>query len=340
MIKKKLKIVKGKLSKILYVFFIKIASKNPFASSLYYLFISKEFYNEHYVMINGIRKNLMHKNNIGNFRRNIHRLEKGLITKPPKPVFAQDYIINTVEVLHDLYNSDIDKNTINWAIGTLTEYFNIAPFTEINLKAKKIFQSFSIKERQNMPKTFHVNNRINSQVTYTDFLALNKQRRSIRYFENISVPRELIEKAVVAALEAPSACNRQPFTFRVVDDPIMLSKVLQLPLGAKTFSNHIKMMVFVVGDQSNYFSERDKHLIYIDSSLVTMNFILALETLKLSSCIINWADIQESNSRLKEILALEDWEQCVLSIAVGYAALDCGIASSIKKNAQTIIKYN
>lgn len=340
MIRKILKIVKEKLFKVLYVFFIKTASKSPFASSLYYLFISRKFHNEHYVMLNGIRKNLMDKSNIGNFRRNIHRLEKGLITRPPKPVFAQDYIINTVEVLHELYNSDIDRNTINWAVGILTEYFSISPFTEINQKAKKIFQSLGIKGTQNMPKTFHANNRINSQVTYTDFLALNKQRRSIRYFENISVPRELIEKAVIAALEAPSACNRQPFTFRVVDDPILLSKVLQLPLGAKTFSDQIKMMIFVIGDQSNYFSERDKHLIYIDSSLVTMNFILALETLKLSSCIINWADIQKSNSKLKEILTLEDWEQCVLSIAVGYAASDCGVASSLKKNVQTVIKYN
>ena len=45
------------------------------------------------------------------------------------------------------------------------------------------------------------------------------KRRSVRFFSNDPVPRELIETAIKTASTAPSGAHKQPWTFVVTDDP-------------------------------------------------------------------------------------------------------------------------
>ena len=52
-----------------------------------------------------------------------------------------------------------------------------------------------------------------------DFLALAKSRRSVRQYRNEKIPRDQIEKIIEAGTWAPSAMNRQPIKFFVLEDP-------------------------------------------------------------------------------------------------------------------------
>ena len=52
------------------------------------------------------------------------------------------------------------------------------------------------------------------------------------------------------------------------------------------------MIIVIVGELDAYEYDRDRHLIYIDGSLAAMTFMLALETLGLSSCPINWSGVE------------------------------------------------
>ena len=45
------------------------------------------------------------------------------------------------------------------------------------------------------------------------------QRRSVRHFSTRSVPRELVEAAIMAASTAPSGAHMQPWTFVLIGDP-------------------------------------------------------------------------------------------------------------------------
>ena len=53
---------------------------------------------------------------------------------------------------------------------------------------------------------------------YNDFLELVKKRRSFRRFTSDPVPKEIVEKVLEAARNAPSAGNSQPWEFVVVRD--------------------------------------------------------------------------------------------------------------------------
>lgn len=317
-----------------------LLSTNKFLTALYYLFNTNGFINEQFSVFSGIMKNRNDSKNIGNFRRNIHRIEKGLITQPSKPVFAENYIFNTVLTYHNLLNSNCDSKTLIWATGILKQYFETVEKTSVILKAFEKYQKTQCFDNEILPRTYSAITRVKSKISIDDFIQLNKQRRSIRYYQKKQVPRDLVDIAINVALQSPSACNRQPFSFRIIDDNELIKTAVKIPKGATTFSDNIPMIIFIIGDLSNYFDEIDKHIIYIDGALAAMNFILALEIQGISSCIINWSDISKNNKILKEFLKLEQWEQCVMSISIGYSLPEGGIPSSIKKDAKTITKYN
>ena len=50
-------------------------------------------------------------------------------------------------------------------------------------------------------------------------------RRSVRDFSDKPVPREVIENMVMAASTAPSGANKQPWTFCIVSNPEMKTKI-------------------------------------------------------------------------------------------------------------------
>ena len=62
---------------------------------------------------------------------------------------------------------------------------------------------------------------------YDDFLELVKNRRSFRRFKPDPVPKDIIEKVLEAARNAPSAGNSQPWEFVVVQDAAMKKDITQ-----------------------------------------------------------------------------------------------------------------
>jgi hypothetical protein len=65
-------------------------------------------------------------------------------------------------------------------------------------------------------------------VKYDALLELLHRRRSVRWFLPEPVPRDFIDRAVEAASLSPSACNRQPYQFRIFDDPQLVEAVADM----------------------------------------------------------------------------------------------------------------
>ena len=95
----------------------------------------------------------------------------------------------------------------------------------------------------------------------------------------------------------------------------------------------------VVGDLSAYPYERDRHLIYVDASLASMQLMLALETLGLSSCPINWPDIEVMERGMAEVLDLSFHERPIMLISVGYPDPRGNIPFSQKKSSDSMIRW-
>jgi nitroreductase len=177
-----------------------------------------------------------------------------------------------------------------------------------------------------------------SGVSFDEFLALCRQRRSVRWFLPEPVPRELVENAAAAAAQAPSACNRQPFLFRYFDEPGEATRIASIAMGTAGFADNFPALVVVLGDMSCYPFEQDRHVIYIDGALAAMQFMLALETLGLASCPINWPDIEPFERQMDAALELPVHIRPVMLIALGYPDPDGGVPRSVKRPVQALLR--
>jgi len=345
-----LKTVNKKIKEITYFIneqILSFVSISPLLSSLYYAFISPQFRREHHAVIKGklaYNKSLKSSNNnYYQLRRNIHRLEKGLIMRPRRNIFALDYIEETVDNYSKLVTNNTnpsDNQDLNWAHDVLNEYFKVVGSHPIIEKSKTIFSGIQPlnQEFNRIPYLRDSHNSLS--INYEQFLELCYRRRSVRWYEQKPVPRELIDKAIIAASLSPSACNRQPFEFRVFDDPEQVKIIGKLPWGTKGFNDNFPTIVVVIGKLRAYFSERDRHIIYIDASLASMSFMFALETLGISSCPINWPDIENSEKKMSKLLKLESDERPIMLISLGYPDSQGLIPYSQKKHLSDIRRYN
>ncbi len=75
------------------------------------------------------------------------------------------------------------------------------------------------------------------------FHEMMDQRRSVRFFSDQPVPRDLIERAILTAGTAPSGAHRQPWRFVVVDDPALKHQIRVAAEEEEYESYHGRMAV-------------------------------------------------------------------------------------------------
>lgn len=357
------------------VWTLRVASGSPFLATLYYAFTSRAFWREHQAVLYGRLRheedNLSSGRSLYRLRRNVHRLEKGLIMRPRRAAFATEYIEETVLALAARVGGNgaggahgangaagpdggavlgaclppafpDDPDEVRWARDVLDSYFEAAGGHPAIERARARFAQLPAGPPAEGPRVAPYRRDLSQPppVAYDDLLRLAVRRRSVRWFQPRAVPRELIDGAVRVAALSPSACNRQPFEFRVFDDPELARQVASLPMGTRGFEHNFPVVVAVVGRLRAYFDEKDRHVIYIDGGLASMSFVLALETMGLASCCINWPDIDEPERAMSRLLRLEHDERVIMLIAVGWPDPEALVPASGKKALDVVRRYN
>lgn len=331
---------------------VRICSSTNMLSGIYYLFFSGKFDREHRAVLKGRLAYRESLREIGRtcalLRRNVHRLEKGLIMRPRRATFAEGYINETVEIyLKAARSRELSTDEQKWARDVIEEYFSVVEDTPVIAKARDIFNRFRALGEDETDtggecnvfdcyKPYPYKEIEQSAVTYDQLAMLFRQRRSVRWYQDKSIPSDLIQKAIDIASLAPSACNRQPYEFIVCSDKSRAVEIAKCAGGTVGFAENLQSIIVVTGNLSFFPYERDRHLIYIDASLATMQLMLALESLGLSTCPINWPDVNQSENRMKRIIELPHYLRVVLLLAVGYADMSGGVAYSQKKSADIL----
>jgi nitroreductase len=322
-----------------------VFSSTRLMCSIYYLLFNPSFRREQFAVLQGRRTYVMStkhaKDSSALLRRNIHRLEKGIVMQPRRKVFGLKFIHETIDCYKKcIVNREICDDELKWAHSVIENYMDVVDLNNKTIheafnKFKSIDSSRISNETSFIP--YESSRRAISTITDSELLNLFKQRRSTRWYEDKQVPYEKLVQAVNMASYAPSACNRQPFKFYIINDPTLARETAAIAMGTAGFSNNIQSLVVILGDLSYYPAERDRHVIYIDGSLAAMQLMLALEVLGLSTCPINWPDIEKLEKKLEKKLKLPTYLRPILLLSVGYAKSDGMIPYSQKKNAEVLI---
>jgi len=313
-----------------------------------YFYIRGSFYHEQRAILQGqsryLREEARRGDPVHKLIRDTHRIEKGLSMKNRREVFAEGYIEELVDIVQIawLEGSSISDEQLHWATDVLTRYFEVVEHTQTIERAYDQFTELLETVEYTPDSRVPIERREleRDPVEFESLLDLARQRSSTRWFEQEQVPHELLDQAISVAAQSPSACNRQSYEFRVYDDPEILEKLRELPIGVRGYAENIPCLVVLVGKQRAYFHDRDKHTVYIDASLAAMSFELAIETLGLASCSINWPAIRRREKQLEELLSLDPDEEAILFIAVGYPDEEGMVPYSEKKPLDIIRSYN
>lgn len=175
-------------------------------------------------------------------------------------------------------------------------------------------------------------------MTYKELLL---KRQSDRKYEERAVENDKLEACLEAARLSPSACNSQPWTFVVVNEPEVLQQMRKATadMALNRFIHQVPVIVAVVLEKANFTSSigsviKDKEYTLLDLGIAANNFCMQATELGLGTCMIGWFD----EKKVKQILNVPTAKRVPLLIAVGYSA--AATRKKIRKPIDKIRRYN
>ena len=144
-----------------------------------------------------------------------------------------------------------------------------------------------------------------------EFLEIIKGRRSIRKYLPREIEKEKITTILEAAQWAPSASNKQPWHFIVVQDPSNRARLGQLHSHGR-FMKESPVVIVVLGIP-------DAHPKYYlcDPHQAVQNILLAAYSLGLGSC---WMGVRGASFEddIKKLLNVPESYTIICTISIGY----------------------
>ena len=161
-----------------------------------------------------------------------------------------------------------------------------------------------------------------------DVLQAISNRRSHRSYKKEQIPEEMLSAVLKAGLEAPSAVNRQPWHFSVVQDQELLQEIHDEAAkvmgkgGSPRFANPDFQMFYHAPTVVFLFGEKDFSWTQVDCGIAVENMALAAEGLGMGSVILGLpkpAFLGQKADQLRARLACPEGYDFVIALALGYA---------------------
>ena len=158
-----------------------------------------------------------------------------------------------------------------------------------------------------------INNLCNSK-SNNDIYNILETRRSIRYFNQNTVSNELLNKIVNTARFAPSAMNKQPWEFIIVNKKELVKQIFKnISLLAGSYPNENQSAPVYIVVLGNKFASKTYD---VDCAFATSNILNAAWAEGLGSCVIGSVD----KNAVKQLLNIPNSMEICWLIQIGYPA--------------------
>ena len=141
------------------------------------------------------------------------------------------------------------------------------------------------------------------------------KRRSVRKFTEETVPQEMIEELLIAAMSGPSACNKRPWAFYVVTNPEKLEELK----GASRFTKmSAKLAIIVCGDLEKALPMEMANYWIQDCSAAIENILLRVTDLGLGAVWCGLHPQKKAEENVKEMLSIKETQIPMGLIFIGH----------------------
>lgn len=141
-------------------------------------------------------------------------------------------------------------------------------------------------------------------------------RRSIRKYTKQAVSESLVKEILTAAMSAPSANNKQPWQFVVMNQREVLDKVPEFHPHASMIKE-APLAILVCGDLTR---QEHKGYLVLDCTAATENLLLAVHAKGLGGVWLGIYPREERMNGIKKLLALPDDIMPIALLVIGYPA--------------------
>lgn len=178
----------------------------------------------------------------------------------------------------------------------------------------------------------------------SDFLALARTRQSVRGYSSRPVEQHKIENCLEAARLAPSACNAQPWTFVIVNQPGLIHQLADLTADRWLPLNHwtkqAPIHAVIVVERPNLTSRlgaalKNRDFAWMDTAIAAEHFCLQAAAEGLGTCMLGWF----KEEKVKALLQIPSTRRVGLIITLGYPSSDV-IRTKIRKEMTAMVRWN
>jgi nitroreductase len=143
-----------------------------------------------------------------------------------------------------------------------------------------------------------------------------RTRRSVRAYTEAPVSEDVVQQILACAMQAPSACNEQPWQFVVVRDKALLAKVGGINPYA-VYAKNAPVAIVVAGDTSldkcgGYWVQ--------DCSACAENMLLAAHALGLGAVWTGISPLAERIAAFQQLFGLPDTVTPLALLVLGHPA--------------------
>lgn len=196
-----------------------------------------------------------------------------------------------------------------------------------------------------------------------EFYEFIKKRRTVRDFSDKPVPREIIEKCLLAAGTAPNGANKQPWHFVVVSDPEVKKKIRieaekeehefytrrapedwlhdLVPFGTDENKPFLEKAPYLIGIFAQSYNldengEKEKHYYVKESVGIATGFLItALHNAGLATL----THTPSPMGFLNEIMKRPSYEKPFLLLVVGYPEKEVTVPQITKKPLREVASF-
>jgi nitroreductase len=178
-----------------------------------------------------------------------------------------------------------------------------------------------------------------------DFAPLIRYRQSVRTYCDRPVEAEKLGQLVEAVRLAPSACNAQPWTLVLVDDPVLKNQVAEATrskvFGLNRFAVQAPVLAVLVMEKPVWTARlgallQRREFALFDIGIAAAHFCLQAADLGLGTCMLGWFD----EKAIKKLLRVPGSRRVALVITLGYPPQGYPVRPKARKDSSAMSRYN
>lgn len=252
-----------------------------------------------------------------------HSIEKGLSLEHPRSGFGYEKIQSTIKLVQFYEQSgyDMQHQSVKMFFDVLKAYLDY--HSSIGYDNKKLKEQVEnihgLLQDSNMEpyggyKQICLENV--SQMNTNELERIVYSRHSVRYFSKDQIDISALNKAIEVAIQAPSACNRQPTRVHVVDK-IDSDYLVSHMKGIGGFEESADKYLIITSDMSAFtFDELNQWV--VSSGIFAGYLTLALHVYGIASCIVQRSIYNtKSNKCIKDHYHIPQEQQIICLICIG-----------------------